>query len=252
MGKASSHSQRQGVSVIVPMRNERDNLGSLVSCLMTLLGKRDELILVDGESSDGSLELARDLELAYPALRVLISKPGRAMQMNLGALSARNPVFLFLHADTVLSPLAWAQLVTVLEGWNGESAFWGRFDVRIVGQSLILPLVAWMMNWRSRLTRIATGDQALFVSRSLFLRLGAFPEQALMEDVAFCSRLRRCEDARFLPLPGPVLTSGRRWDEEGAWATVFLMWRFRYLYWRGVSAEVLAAQYREIRGRGKP
>jgi hypothetical protein len=123
-----------------------------------------------------------------------------------------------------------------------RGAVWGRFDVTIQGQSALLPVVAALMNIRSRWTGIATGDQALFVQRDVFQHLGGFPDQPLMEDIELSRRL--CRLSRPACLRPKVTTSGRRWDTRGAWSTIFLMWRLRWRYWRGESAERLAEQYR--------
>ena len=158
--------------------------------------------------------------------------------MNAGACAAAGDALLFLHADTTLPPDALALVAAAL-----AQRAWGRFDVRIAGRSRWLPVVAALMNTRSRLTGIATGDQALFMRREVFDAVGRFPDQALLEDVEISKRLRRDAGAPAC-LRAKVVTSGRRWDERGAWRTIMLMWRLRWLYWRGVSADRLAAAYR--------
>jgi rSAM/selenodomain-associated transferase 2 len=163
---------------------------------------------------------------------------GRASQMNAGAAVATSGVLLFLHADTQLPADAQALVEQAL-----RSHAWGRFDVAIDGRSRWLPLVAALMNLRSRASGIATGDQAIFMRRDAFDAVGGFADQPLMEDIELSRRLR----ARFgapACLRAKVLTSGRRWDERGAWRTIALMWRLRLLYRLGVPAERLAAQYR--------
>lgn len=237
------------LSIVMPVRNEAASIESVVHQALGLLSEGDELIVVDGESTDSSMALLKSLQVQHPRLQVLSSRSGRAAQMNAGARKATGEVLLFLHADTVLSAAAWAQLKHTLHTKLESSRFWGRFDVRIVGKSLWLPVVSRMMNWRSRWSRICTGDQAIFISTSLFNRIGQFPDQPLMEDVEICKTLKTQSDASFIPLHGPVSTSGRRWDEAGAWPTILLMWRFRFMYWRGTNAYDLAMQYREIRSR---
>ena len=158
--------------------------------------------------------------------------------MNAGAAAAAGSVLLFLHADTRLPHDAHAAIAQAIT----KGHVWGRFDVRIVGRSRWLPMVAAMMNWRSRITGIATGDQAIFVTRAAFDAAGRFPDQPLMEDIALTSRLRRIGAPACLR--AKVQTSGRRWDERGAWHTIVLMWRLRWRYWRGASAEALAVLYR--------
>lgn len=192
-----------------------------------------EVIVVDGGSRDGTPALA-----AGRADQVLASPAGRARQMNAGARQARASALLFLHADTALPADAPALVDQAL-----TQHAWGRFDVRIDGRSRWLPVVAAFMNARSRLTGIATGDQALFMRREAFDAVGGFPAQPLMEDIEISKRLRaRCGAPACLR--ERVVTSGRRWDERGTWRTIVLMWRLRFLYWRGVSAESLAAAYR--------
>jgi rSAM/selenodomain-associated transferase 2 len=221
------------LSIVMPVLNEAAGLRATLQALQPLRVRGHELIAVDGGSSDDSAALAAPL-----ADQVVHSPRGRARQMNAGAAQAAHDTLLFLHADTALPERADEAIALALQ----RGARWGRFDVRIVGRSRWLPVVAWFMNRRSRLTGIATGDQALFVQRSLFQQLGGFPEQPLMEDVELSRRLRAL--ARPACLRERVATSGRRWDERGAWRTIVLMWRLRWLYWRGTPAEQLARAYR--------
>ncbi len=221
------------LSIVMPVLNEAASLGATLQPLQALRARGHELIVVDGGSQDHSVALARPL-----ADQVVASPRGRARQMNAGAAQARHDTLLFLHADSTLPEAADAAIAGALQ----RGARWGRFDVRIHGRSAWLPVVAWFMNRRSRLTGIATGDQALFVQRALFQQLGGFPEQPLMEDVELSRRLRRVQ--RPACLRACVRTSGRRWDERGAWRTIVLMWRLRWLYWRGTPAEQLARAYR--------
>ena len=222
------------LSIVVPALNEAAGIVATLQALAPWRASGEaEVIVVDGGSSDGTHALA-----AAWADQVLASPRGRARQTNAGAAAASGEVLLFLHADTRLPHDAHAAIAHAIT--KGHA--WGRFDVRIVGRSRWLPLVAAMMNARSRLTGIATGDQAIFVTRAAFDAAGCFPDQPLMEDVALTSRLRRIGAPACLRQK--VQTSGRRWDERGAWRTIVLMWRLRWLYWRGASAEALAAQYR--------
>ena len=221
------------LSIVMPVLNEAAGLQATLQALQALRAVGHELIVVDGGSHDDSAALAAAL-----ADQVVHSPRGRARQMNAGAAQARHDTLLFLHADTRLPAAADAAIAQALQ----RGARWGRFDVRIEGRSAWLPMVAWFMNRRSRLTGIATGDQALFVQRALFRQLGGFPEQPLMEDVELSHRLRA--QSRPACLRARVVTSGRRWDERGAWRTIVLMWRLRWLYWRGTPAEQLARAYR--------
>ena len=221
------------LSIIIPTLNEADRIDSLLASLQPLRQQGHELIVVDGGSSDGSAAQAR-----RGADRVCIAPRGRALQMNAGAGIARGSVLLFLHADTELSPIA---AEAVLEELGSSGRDWGRFDVDIAGRHPMLRVIAWCMNQRSRLTGIATGDQALFVRRATFGAVGGFPNQPLMEDIELSKRLRHL--SRPLCLRTRIITSGRRWETYGVWRTIGLMWRLRWLYWRGVPPERLATLY---------
>lgn len=224
------------LSIVMPVLDEAGGIVPVLQALAPLRARGAELVVVDGGSRDATPGLAAPLcdRLLQPgaALR------GRARQMNAGAAAARGAVLLFLHADTRLPEAADALMATAL----ARGAGWGRFDVRIEGRSPLLPLVAALMNLRSRATGIATGDQAIFVRRSLFDQIGGFPDQPLMEDVELSARLRR--HARPACLRAKVVTSGRRWDRHGALRTIWLMWTLRWRYWRGTPAELLAQAWR--------
>ena len=161
--------------------------------------------------------------------------------MNAGAAQARADVLLFLHADTRLPPLADVLVLQAVQR-SDKGACWGRFDVRIEGRPRMLRVVAALMNLRSRASGIATGDQAIFITREAFERVGGFPEQALMEDIEISRRLKRL--GRPACLRARVCTSGRRWEQRGVWRTIVLMWRLRWRYWRGESPARLAEAYR--------
>jgi len=222
------------LSVLVPMRNEAAQLSVLLPALQRLQRQGHEVILVDGGSTDGCDHLA-----ACAGLTVLHAPAGRARQMNAGAQHASGEALLFLHADTVLPDNA---CETVLQALTQSGRVWGRFDVCITGQHPMLAVVGRLMNLRSRLTGIATGDQALFMTRHAFTQVGGFPDQPLMEDIEISARLRRI--AWPVCLRACVHTSGRRWESRGVWRTIVLMWRLRWQYWRGVSAQQLARAYR--------
>lgn len=238
------------VSIVVPVFNEvpdshHDEFSPRIQALCQLLRPCDELILVDGGSTDASWPTLQRLN-EHPQIIAIQAPKGRARQMNAGATVARGEILLFLHADTALPFAAWH---SALKAWHCHQGqpLWGRFDVRIQGKSPWLPVVACFMNFRSRLTKIATGDQAFFIDSKLFKQVGGFPEQPLMEDVEMCKRLKRLAAQQFVAVRDPVETSGRRWDTQGAWRTILLMWRFRFLYWRGVPAAELARQYADAR-----
>ena len=218
------------LSIVVPVLNEAPGLAGALAELAPLRRRGHEVIVVDGGSADGSAALAAPL-----ADRVLHAPRGRAAQMNVGARAASGDALLFLHADTRLPPAADELVLSAL-----KEKLWGRFDVEIDGRHPALRLVAAAMNLRSRLTGIATGDQAMFVRRAEF---PGFPEIALMEDVALSRALGR----RGAPacLASRVRTSGRRWESRGVLRTVLLMWRLRLLYALGVAPERLARRYGE-------
>jgi rSAM/selenodomain-associated transferase 2 len=193
-------------------------------------------VLADGGSSDSTPTLAQTWVDA-----VVDAPRGRALQMNAGAARARADVLLFLHADTRLPPLADVLVLQAVQR-SDKGACWGRFDVRIEGRPRMLRVVAALMNLRSRASGIATGDQAIFITREAFERVGGFPEQALMEDIEISRRLKRL--GRPACLRARVCTSGRRWEQRGVWRTIVLMWRLRWRYWRGESPARLAEAYR--------
>lgn len=219
-------------SIVVPVLDEAATIDGLLDSLADWRAPGVELVVVDGGSRDDTLARCQGrADIACPGPR------GRARQMNHGAALARGEQLLFLHADTRLPPDAPAAVAQAL-----ADRHWGRFDVRIEGRSRWLPVVAALMNRRSRWTGIATGDQAMFVRRSVFQAVGGFPDQPLMEDIELSRRLLRL--GRPACLRQHVLTSGRRWDQRGAWRTIVLMWRLRLLYWLGASPERLARAYR--------
>lgn len=221
------------LSIIVPMLNEASALGDLLANLLPYQRKGCEVILVDGGSQDGSPHLAR-----CAGFTVLDSPRGRARQMNKGAAAATGQVLLFLHADTRLPKEADALIAQAMQDFG---RVWGRFDVRITGRPLMLKVIASMINQRSRLSGIATGDQAMFVCAESFAQVGGFPDQPLMEDVELSRRLKRL--SRPACITARVITSGRRWESRGVWRTIFLMWRLRLAYWLGTTPDQLAKAY---------
>tara|TARA_R110002049_G_scaffold173750_2_gene340650 strand:- start:4503 stop:5231 length:729 start_codon:yes stop_codon:yes gene_type:complete len=233
------------LSIVVPVLNEALTLAQHLTALQSLRAHGVEVVVVDGESCDDSVRVAKSL-----ADRVLSSPPGRGVQMNLGAQHASASTLLFLHADTQLPVDAVEQIIHALKPYAMKPYAmkphaWGRFDIQLSGRSGWLPVISWMMNQRSRLTGIATGDQGIFVCASAFKAIGGFPEQPLMEDIELAKRLKRV--SRPACLKAKVVSSGRRWDHYGAWKTIRLMWRLRYRYWRGVSATQLIKEYRDAR-----
>lgn len=221
------------ISVIIPVWQEAAGIVNALQALEPLRKSGHEVIVVDGGSDDGTRERA-----ARHCDQVLISSRGRAVQMNVGAASARGEVLLFLHADTQLPEGAAGHLAEFFQ----SSRQWGRFDVRLSGERRLFQMIAWFMNRRSRLTGIATGDQAMFVRRSTFDAFGGFANIPLMEDVEFSGRLKLA--SRPYCISDPVVTDSRRWQTHGAWRTIWLMWRLRWRYWRGEAPDELAKVYR--------
>jgi rSAM/selenodomain-associated transferase 2 len=222
------------LSVIVPALDEAAGIARILRPLQPLRAAGHEVIVVDGGSADGTSAAAHPF-----ADRVLSAPRGRARQQNAGARAAAGSVLLFLHADTLL-PAGADRLV--LDGLARSGRGWGRFDVRLSGTRPGLRLVAAGIRLRSRITGIATGDQAIFVRRDWFLRVGGFPDIPLMEDVALSTRLRRL--GRPLCLRACAVTSSRRWEERGIVRTILLMWGLRLAYALGADPARLAARYR--------
>lgn len=221
------------ISIIVPVLNEAAGVPKLMETLVPLSRQGTEVLVVDGGSSDGTPAMA-----ACFGVRVIHADQGRARQMNAGASEASGEVLLFLHADCQLPEGALQMICTALR----KKPCWGRFDVRISGRPFMLRVVSWLMNWRSRLTGIATGDQAMFVLRNAFEAVGGFPDQPLMEDIALSKRLKGISPPACIARK--VTVSGRRWESRGVWRTIILMWRLRWAYWRGASVTRLAEAYR--------
>lgn len=222
------------ISIIVPVLNEAAVLADSLKKLRTVCGQKHEIIVVDGGSEDETAVIAEPL-----ANQFLVSTPGRAVQMNTGAEVAAGDILLFLHIDTVLPEEGIEAILNRVK--PGEEA-WGRFDVRLSGDKPFFRVIEFMMNWRSRLTGIATGDQAIFITRNLFQRIQGFSEIPLMEDVEICHRLKK--DRPPICLSKCVTTSSRRWEMGGTFTTIWLMWRLRLAYWLGVDPASLARQYR--------
>jgi rSAM/selenodomain-associated transferase 2 len=229
------------LAVIVPVLNEAATVPEALAQLAPLRQRGARVIVVDGGSADDTAGRAR-----AAADQVLSAPRGRASQMNAGARHALDDgtvdALLFLHVDTRLPAHADALIGAACAA---RPRAWGRFDVRIDGRSPALALVAAMMNVRSRLTGICTGDQCLFATRALFETVGGFPALPLMEDIEFSRRARRV--ARPIALRECAITSGRRWERHGVVKTVLLMWRLRLAYFFGADPARLAAAYRDAR-----
>lgn len=223
---------RPALCIVVPVLNEASGLAARLVDLEPFRRRGAHLVVVDGGSEDESLNIARaHADLAFVGPR------GRSAQMNAGAAACPADTLLFVHADTRLPADADALVARALAG----SFAWGRFDVLIDSGRAPLRLVERMMNLRSRLTGIATGDQCIFVRHDLFRAVGGFPDIPLMEDIALSRRLLR--HGRPACLREQVITSARRWERNGVWRTVFLMWRLRAAYFFGADPAQLALRY---------
>jgi len=221
------------LTIVVPALDEAAGIEATLAALQPLRAAGCEVLVVDGGSRDGTPALARPLADA-----VLSAPRGRGPQQNAGARAARGEALLFLHADTRLPPGA---LEAVEGALAGGARGWGRFDVTLDSRHPLVRLTGLLMNWRSRLTGIATGDQAIFATRRAFEAAGGFPEIPLMEDVALSTALRR--QGRPACLRQRVVTSARRWEARGPLRTILLMWRLRLRFWLGADPAALARRY---------
>lgn len=221
------------LSIVVPVLDEAGGIVASLDALQPYRRWGHEVIVVDGGSRDDTVALATPR-----CDRLVVASRGRASQMNVGAQVASGDVLVFLHADTRLPDRADA---LIEEGLSVPGAIWGRFDVRIEGASRWFPVIAALMNLRSRWTGMATGDQAIFVKRAVFDAMGGYADIALMEDLALSRALRR--RAPPVCLRDRVLTSGRRWERHGVVRTILLMWRLRLAWWLGANPERLARRY---------
>lgn len=218
-------------SIIIPTLNEAIAIPPCLSALQAL--RTDcEILVVDGGSSDDTIILTQPL-----ADKVLTSAKGRSRQMNSGASQATGDVLLFLHADTRLPENA----LQLIDRHINQDAQWGRFDIILSGEHFMLKVIAFMMNWRSRLTGIATGDQVIFVTRQVFESVGQYPDIDLMEDIALCKRLKKISPP--VCLSAKVTSSGRRWEHFGVYKTIVLMWWLRLRYFFGADPKTLAQLY---------
>jgi len=219
------------VSFVIPVLNEEAGIGSLLAQLRQRY-PGTELIVVDGGSRDRTVNCAMPL-----CDQLLVAEPGRASQMNLGGRVSESEYLCFLHADSLPGVSA-----VYLSDCLARGPLWGFCRVRLSGRRPVFRVIEWFMNQRSRLSRVATGDQMLFLRRDLFERTGGFDAIPLMEDIAYCKRLRRL--ATPLVIAEPVTTSSRRWEERGVCKTVILMWLLRLAYFVGVPPQRLWRHYR--------
>ena len=225
------------LTIVVPILNEANRVGAVTSYLNTLPCK---IIVVDGGSTDETLS---KLQMSVrPQVRVMSAPRGRATQMNIGARHADTPFLLFLHADTTLPDNGVTRVTATLQ--NNKSV-WGRFDVSFDNATPTLRLVAWFMNWRSALTGICTGDQAIFVTAAAFSTVSGFDEIPLMEDIEFSKKLKSL--SKPIRLRTPVVTAARRWRTNGPIQTILVMWWLRLRYWYGTPPEILVKRYNDAR-----
>lgn len=242
--RAPQVNSTSGISIIVPTLNEVSQITALFDALARDPGI-SEIIVVDGGSQDDTVRrLQKHVTGTAHAARlqlIAFGEAGRAKQMNHGARGARGDWLVFLHADTRLPDHVCEHLIAA--GQAGH--VWGRFDMRFDTRRFPLPVIAWFMNQRSAVTGIATGDQGMFVRRSVFESVRGFPDIALMEDIALSKILKRI--TRPYRVRTPVTTAARRWRQQGVVATVLRMWRFRIMYWVGVSPDRLSVRYPHVR-----
>jgi rSAM/selenodomain-associated transferase 2 len=218
------------LSIIIPTLDEAECVGALLQQLQPLRTRGHEVILVDGGSRDATVALAEPL-----VDKLLTAPAGRARQMNAGAGAADGQVLWFVHADSIIPNKA---DVIIL---NSAGELWGRFNVHMSGDRLLLRVVERLMNLRSRITGIATGDQGIFVSRALFKRIGGYTELPLMEDIDLSKRLKR--EQRPVCLQNTLTTSSRRWERKGIVRTILMMWYLRLAWFLGVPATRLVSRY---------
>ena len=222
------------LTIVVPVLNEAAIIVDALKALAPLRARGAEVVVVDSGSLDDTVRLAQAF-----ADRVIAGPRGRGAPLNAGAAQSSGDGLLFLHADTALPDDADRLIAAAL-----AQRPWGRFDLRIAGAHPLLAVVARMINWRSRLTGIATGDQAIFVRRDAFVTVGGYPDLPLMEDIAISRQLKRL--CRPYCVGTPVITSGRRWDHHGVLRTIILMWRLRLAYYLGAEPAGLALRYRPV------
>jgi rSAM/selenodomain-associated transferase 2 len=221
------------LSIIIPVLNEADGVAVHLAALQDARGRGVDIVVVDGGSRDATVSLA------LPLADLIVTAPrGRAAQMNAGARATDADILLFLHADTRLPP-DFEPLV--LDGLATTGRMWGRFDVAIAGAHPFLPKIAALMNIRSRLTGIATGDQAMFMTRAAFDHIGGFPDLPLMEDIEASRRLKHLSPP--VCLRARVSSSGRRWERHGVLRTIYKMWSLRLRWFFGADAQRLARDY---------
>lgn len=222
------------LSLIIPIYNEAGVIQQALAQLIKLKPWLREIILVDGGSSDATCEMVGALMGNTDQVKLIKGPKGRAAQMQAGAKQALSGQLLFCHIDTLITP-------EHINAISIEECQWGCFDLHLDDKAWIYRIIETLINWRSKISGISTGDQCLLVSTDLFLRVGGFADIPLMEDIEICQRLKQHQPPlRFKPA---VVTSSRRWQEQGVTKTILMMWRLRFAYWRGIPAEQLVKIY---------
>lgn len=225
----------QLVSIIIPALNEANNIENTLANIEKMVQQGHECIVVDGGSTDDTLSICSQYNVTC-----LKSEKGRAVQMNYGAAHAKNNILVFLHADTLLPYNAIAIINKCISAKHSKY-LWGRFNVKFTGQRFILRIIEFFMNLRSCITGIATGDQVVFIEKELFEKVNGFKQIPLMEDIEISKALKKY--SRPICIKNKVITSSRRWELNGYWKTITLMWKIRLLYFFGVPADKLVKMY---------
>jgi len=220
------------VSIIIPVLNEETSIKELLQQLQGYRAQGHEVIVVDGGSVDQTVSISSGL-----SDKIIKSESGRAVQMNSGALQSKNAVLWFLHADTLIPEKAVENIQVAL-----NKSDWGRFNIKLSGTNSLFRLIEFMMNLRSSFTGVATGDQGIFIKKTLFKSVKGFSNIPLMEDIDLSKKLIKISKPACIK--NTLITSSRRWEQKGILSTVLLMWRLRFLYWLGVSANKLAVKYK--------
>ncbi|MGM0424245.1 MAG: TIGR04283 family arsenosugar biosynthesis glycosyltransferase [Thermodesulfobacteriota bacterium] len=231
-----SYRQTPLISVVVPVYQEQASIQAFLNHVQQVFSQAGhEIIVVDGSPDGETIAAVHD-----PLIKAVPSDPGRSRQMNYGASMAQGEVLLFVHADTWLPSHA-PELI--LQALNDGKVAAGAFSLSIDSRDQFLRLVAWVANLRSSWTRVPYGDQAIFMRKADFLKIGMFPDIPIMEDLELMRRVKK-QGWRIRILQDCVLTSARRWQQEGKLVCTLRNWFLRILYHCGVPAERLAAYYK--------
>ena len=221
------------ISIVIPTLNEAKDIQKTLALLQPLRERGHEIIISDGGSTDNTTKLAASL-----ADKIISSAKSRASQMNTGAKKASGDILWFLHADTFIPENS---DIIIRNHLQNSNKVWGRFNIRLSGQHFLFRIIERMVNLRSKLTGIATGDQGIFIRQEYFKKLNGFSEIPLMEDIEISTRLKSFSSP--ICLTQKLITSSRRWEKHGILKTVFLMWQLRLAYFMGTSANKLARKY---------